>query len=231
MNDHSNDKKTVLEPDPETGTRSDGIRAAIPNALTLARCFMALGVFALLGIGTDPVGPATLAWATGFFVAAAITDALDGYLARRWRVISRFGRVMDPFADKLLVLGTLIVMAGPRFVVPGGDETGTYVASGVEPWMVAVILGRELLITSLRGVAEQDGIDFSATFSGKLKMILQSVGIPVILLVLALGKGEQGTVWRTVVLASAWAMTGATVWSAVPYVARFAGAKRVEAAS
>ena len=96
------------------------------------------------------------------FVVAASTDWLDGYFARRWGLVTQLGRILDPFADKLIICGTFIFLAA----VP---------ASGIAPWMAVVVMGRELLVTGLRSFLEQKGIDFSAEMSGKLKMVLQCV--------------------------------------------------------
>jgi CDP-diacylglycerol--glycerol-3-phosphate 3-phosphatidyltransferase len=112
------------------------------------------------------------------------TDFLDGYLARKWKVEGAFGRLVDPFVDKVLVLGSFIFFAGRNFIVPRpAQELGMHVQtiSGVAPWMVVVILARELLVTSLRGSSEEGGQAFGAVFSGKLKMVFQSVTILAIL--------------------------------------------------
>ncbi|MFN0133509.1 MAG: CDP-alcohol phosphatidyltransferase family protein [Phycisphaerales bacterium] len=205
-----------------------GLRRAIPNALTLARVVLAAAMFGILSLWSITRSPITqpspaLDWvlllAAFLFILAAITDALDGHLARRWRVISVFGRIMDPFADKLLVIGSFILLAGPGFHLPEGQ------ASGVLPWMAAVVLARELLVTSIRGVLESRGVDFSATASGKLKMILQSMAIPVVLVLLALRPSLDPGVARLVPRINFWIMlvtVATTALSGVPYVLRAA---------
>ena len=93
-----------------------------------------------------------------------------------------FGRVVDPFVDKVLVIGSFIFFAGKNFIVPAGP--GKYVVdtiTGIAPWMVVVILARELLVTSFRGLGEGTGQNFGAAFSGKVKMVVQSVTILVVL--------------------------------------------------
>ncbi len=213
------------------------LRKHIPNLLTSARVLMAIGVTALLaGAHTIVVFPAEIltferrwqiarddnGWlllSAGLFLLAAITDALDGFLARRWKVISRFGRIMDPFADKLLVIGTFVMLCGPAFQRVGPDGS-VFSLSRVEPWMVVVIIGRELLVTSLRGVLEAQGRDFSATLSGKLKMILQSAVVPAILITLAFATPWQGTTTRLALDWAVWLTVIATVLSGVPYVRR-----------
>ncbi len=189
-----------------------GIRRSIPNLLTISRIVMAVAFFAILTpIRWSPDDTGVLIGAMVLFVVAALTDAADGYLARRWRVISQFGRVMDPFADKLLVIGAFVLLAAPGFEVEGRQ------ISGVESWMILVILGRELLVTSIRGVLESQGISFPATWSGKWKMILQSVCVPVVLLAMAITPGPDGT-WVTVATVLVWITVVVTAWSGAPYV-------------
>ncbi|MDX9910530.1 MAG: CDP-alcohol phosphatidyltransferase family protein [Phycisphaerales bacterium] len=228
-----------------------GSRRHIPNALTILRLVLAAVVFVLLarfqatglGAGSAHTPDATslqsphasaqraiLLAAAILFILAATTDFLDGYLARKWRVVSKFGRVMDPFADKILILGSFILLAGPNFAISNPDVAGSGDAvalTGVQPWMVVVILARELLVTSLRAALEGSGVDFSATLSGKLKMVLQSVAVPVILLSVAylphwFESASGAIVARTPLPAAiaAWLTTLVTAWSGLPYVVR-----------
>lgn len=194
----------------------------IPNALTMGRLGMAAGVVTLLAISPPLDGQAglrpLLLVAAVLFVVAAATDALDGYLARKWNAISVFGRVMDPFADKILVLGTAVMLATPAFEI--ATDSGRAMAAGFTGWMVVVILGRELLVTSIRGVFEARGIDFSASASGKAKMILQSVAIPACLLAAGLWASDRPTWAGWVVSLLAWGTTLVTAFSAAPYVTR-----------
>jgi CDP-diacylglycerol--glycerol-3-phosphate 3-phosphatidyltransferase len=162
------------------------------------------------------------------FILAAITDALDGYLARKWEVTSTFGRIMDPFCDKVLILGGFIYLAGPRFVVPEWVEVeeGSFItmATGVYPWMVAVILARELLVTGFRGEAEGMGVSFASSWFGKWKMILQSITIPtVIFLVITFKTGGDTALstwarWLCYVLV--YVTVGVTILSGLPYILR-----------
>src|SRR5580692_11505209 len=160
----------------------------VPNALTAGRLVLAAVFFALLGFYQYNTrgSPGLLNIAFGIYVVALVTDFLDGYLARRWKVEGAFGRVVDPFVDKVLVLGSFIFFAGKNFTIPwnipGGIPRNVTTVTGVDPWMVVVILARELLVTSLRGSMESSGQDFGAQLSGKLKMGFQSVAIFVILL-------------------------------------------------
>ena len=202
-----------------------GWRLHTPNALTILRLVLAIGCFIALAQCDFQLGghqPVAALWiAAILFVVAAITDALDGYLARRWHAITRFGRVIDPFADKILVLGAFVMLAGGQFVVVA-EPQGLIAkqVSGIEPWMVIVILARELLITSLRGLVEQQGGDFSAALPGKIKMIVQSLAVPLILITLAISQTPGEGAARQIILATAWLVTLVTAWSAVPYIAR-----------
>src|SRR5687768_13635969 len=161
----------------------------VPNLLTGVRLVLAVVFFAMLayyqyeGRG-DP-------WFlnTAFFIylVALVTDFLDGYLARRWHVEGQFGRVIDPFVDKILVLGSFVFFAGKNFVIQdqiiseGKMLTVVKTITGVAPGIVVILLARELLVTTFRGMSESSGKNFGAAFSGKLKMVFQSITILVIL--------------------------------------------------
>jgi CDP-diacylglycerol--glycerol-3-phosphate 3-phosphatidyltransferase len=160
------------------------MRRHVPNLLTVLRLILAGAFLLVLNAYRFPATyPLALWGAIVLFILAAVSDALDGYLARKWKVESTFGRILDPFCDKVLVLGAFIYLSGPRFVIPAAAARGDFfdMSSGVYPWMVAVMLGRELLVTSLRDQVESTGVKFPARTFGKLKMILQSIGVPVIL--------------------------------------------------
>lgn len=159
----------------------------VPNLLTASRLLLAVVFFALLSRYQYELGNAALLYtAFGVYLVALFTDWLDGYLARRWQVSSTFGRMTDPFVDKVLVLGSFIFFAGKNFVIPHLDPdavpNNVKTITGVAPWMVVVLLARELLVTTFRGVSEAAGKNFGAQFSGKLKMTLQSITVLVILL-------------------------------------------------
>ncbi len=207
----------VATPNPANTSRPTWL----PNALVWLRLVLA-GVFVALLSGSGFPSRAALLTATAIFILAAITDWLDGKLARAWHCITRFGRIMDSFADKVLVLGAFVCLAGPTFAsAQGTGETiVTTQASGVYPWMVILILSRELLITSLRGLVEGEGGDFSAIWAGKWKMIAQSVAIPLILLVLALAPSHPGTTGRWAIDLTVWTTVTITVLSAIPYIRR-----------
>ncbi|TVQ75526.1 MAG: CDP-diacylglycerol--glycerol-3-phosphate 3-phosphatidyltransferase [Phycisphaeraceae bacterium] len=196
------------------------LQRKIPNALTIARIVMAAVFVALLSLYRFP-DTHTWALVTAFllFIAAALTDALDGYLARRWNAVSIFGRIADPFADKVLIIAAFVLLAGGQFTIP--DSTTQ--ASGILPWMVVVIIARELLVTTIRATLEARGIDFSASASGKWKMIAQSVGVPAILLILLIATWSDPDMPRWALLtnsAIAWGVVVITAWSALPYITR-----------
>lgn len=161
----------------------------IPNALTAARLVLAVIFFIMLsyyqyeGRGD----PTFLNVALVIYVVAVITDYFDGYLARKWSVEGAFGRIVDPFVDKVLVLGSFAFFAGKNFIIQdqiaaaGGVTFVVRTISGVPPAVVVILLARELLVTSLRGESEASGQSFGAKFVGKFKMGCQSVTIFVIL--------------------------------------------------
>lgn len=177
----------------------------LPNAITVARLVMTLVLLVIID-QTD--------WwltATGLFILAALSDVLDGYLARAWNQITTFGRILDPFVDKLLIGGSLIFLtARPE--------------SGVTAWLTFAVIAREMFVTGLRSFIERGGRDFSAQWSGKLKMALQSVTVPVCLLSLspelqqALGEGLGW--WELCRSLLLWATLIITVYSGVEYTWR-----------
>lgn len=200
-------------------------RKNIPNQLTMLRLVFAAAFFGVLQMYRYQAEPASALWvlpvATVLFILAAVTDALDGYLARRWDVVSKFGRIMDPFCDKILILGAVIYLGSPRFLDPSAIEAGHVrtMVSGVYPWMVVLVLARELLVTGIRGEVEKAGIDFSANWIGKVKMILQSVVVPLVLIIVMIDPNRPGYEWlgwvRDVLV---YATVIATVLSGLPYI-------------
>ena len=207
----------------------------IPNLLTMLRLVLAAVFFALLAYYRfDADRYVLLLPAIVLFIAAALTDALDGYYARKWQVESKFGRIMDPFCDKVLILGALVFLAGPAFAYPmpvfenniatGRSELVQH--SGVLPWMVVVIFARELLVTGIRGELEGSGHKFGANIWGKLKMILQSAVIPFVLLTVYLIDSEFQFADKLILPRDilVYATIIVTVLSGLPYVT---GAYRV----
>lgn len=178
----------------------------LPNQITLARLGLAIVFFVLLSRYSHRAATVGLLdWATVLFVVAAATDFVDGYIARRFGMTTALGRVLDPLVDKVLICGAFIFMAGASFVDPSGKNV-----TGVSAWMVVVIVGRELLVTGLRGFNEAQGKSFGASLHGKIKMWMQSVAVPTILFLIARepswSLGETGErikltlVWLTVIV-------------------------------
>ena len=202
---------------------------SLPNQLTVARLILAGVFFLILNLYRYPEGPDWAIW-TAFvlFIIASITDWLDGMLARRWHVESQFGCIMDPLCDKVLVLGAFIYLAGPRFVDPVAimepQEFAFHIlrgnmVSGVYPWMVALILARELLVTGIRGELEAHGVKFGANWWGKAKFILQAVVIPIVLVIIwaypRMGRPDWLGLTRNVLV---YVTVFVSVMSGVPYV-------------
>jgi CDP-diacylglycerol--glycerol-3-phosphate 3-phosphatidyltransferase len=135
----------------------------LPNLLTLGR-IAAIPFFVWL---LDSPSPRRCFWASIVFTAAAITDMLDGYLARKLGVVSLLGKFLDPLADKLIVMAALVWM------VPMGR---------IATWVVVLLLAREISVTGLRSVAATEGVIISAGQEGKTKTALQMIGIVALLL-------------------------------------------------
>jgi CDP-diacylglycerol--glycerol-3-phosphate 3-phosphatidyltransferase len=199
----------------------------VPNAITGSRLLLAAVFFVLLGLyqHSGRGDPLLLNLAFAVYLVALVSDFLDGYLARKWQVEGAFGRVVDPFVDKVLVLGTFIFFAGKNFVIQKAVAPVPVVQTitGVAPWMVVLILARELLVTSLRGQGEATGVNFGAAWLGKVKMVLQSVTILVILLYVNYFEVRSGDVElyaRWFRNACIWATIVFTLYSGFGYVRR-----------
>jgi CDP-diacylglycerol--glycerol-3-phosphate 3-phosphatidyltransferase len=130
----------------------------LPNILTLAR-IAAVPIIVVLLIFESKE---TSFWAAAVFSLAAITDWLDGYLARKMEIVTVLGKFLDPLADKLIVMAALIMLI-PLDRVPA--------------WAVFLILAREMLVTGLRSIASSEGIVIAASDLGKYKTIFQMVAI------------------------------------------------------
>ena len=135
----------------------------LPNLLTFGRV-VAIPFFVWL---LDAPTPVRGFWACIVFTAAAITDMLDGYLARKLGVVSVLGKFLDPLADKLIVMAALVWM------VPMGR---------IPAWVVVLLLAREISVTGLRSVAASEGVVISAGQEGKTKTALQMIGIVALVL-------------------------------------------------
>jgi CDP-diacylglycerol--glycerol-3-phosphate 3-phosphatidyltransferase len=183
------------------------VRPAInlPNALTATRIFLVpLLVVVLLtnfegrvilGVRKELIGAA-------IFGLASITDWLDGYLARRRKQVTSLGQMIDPIADKLLTSAAFISL----------------IQMGLAPaWMVAVIIGRELAVTTLRGIAYARGVVIPASPLGKVKMVAQVVAI----LALILGEEERLQPLGQLGYVALWFVVAASLISAGDYYRRF----------
>ncbi len=156
------------------------MRINIPNQITLARLAISILFFALISrVSYRVAAPPTWLLAACFwiFLVAALSDVLDGLLARAWQQVTAFGRVLDPVVDKVLVCGAYVFFCSPHF----WDAAAGRNVTGVEPWMVVLILLRELLVSAIRAQRESQGHDFSAVWIGKVKMFAQCATACVIL--------------------------------------------------
>ncbi|MDU0457242.1 MAG: CDP-diacylglycerol--glycerol-3-phosphate 3-phosphatidyltransferase [Geobacteraceae bacterium] len=180
----------------------------LPNMLTMMRIAAIPLLAALLMSPSKTSG----FWAAAVFAIASITDWLDGYLARRMGIVTVFGKFLDPIADKLIVMAAMVM------ILPFGR---------VPAWMVLVILGREMIITGLRGIASSEGIVIQASDLGKFKTIFQIVAILGLVLhydynwffgvahpLLTVNMHNIGMFYL-------WIATILTIWSGVDYLARF----------
>lgn len=156
----------------------------LATALTLTRIFL-IPVFMALFLSRTGEW-----WAVGVFVLAAATDGLDGYVARARKEITKFGQLMDPIADKLLVCAALLVLV----------ELGQ-----ISSWITMIILGREFAVSGLRIIVASEGVVIPASIQGKLKTFSQIVAIVALLLDFP---------WGGFLL---WIAAGITVWSGITY--------------
>lgn len=183
----------------------------LPNQLTAARFVLALVLFGLIAYEQ---------WLAciGIFVIASITDYLDGYFARKQGLTSTLGRNLDPLVDKVLVCGAFIFLL-PAALASGEEERWLL------PWMVTVIVARELIITSLRSYMEGQSSAFGADWLGKIKMGLQCAALIAIFVYLytrALNTSDGTALWVFARLRDGfiWATLAATALSGVQYLWR-----------
>jgi len=168
----------------------------LPNKLTIARV-IAVPVFVLLYM-TELYIPAF-----AVFILASITDLLDGKIARKYNLVTNFGKIMDPLADKVLVYSAFCLMIEDQ-TIPG--------------WMLIVILAREFTVAGMRTVAAADGIVVAAAMSGKIKTVLQMIAVPFLLAIPVFAN----TVFASPVYYGAyiflWASMVMTVYSGFEYI-------------
>jgi CDP-diacylglycerol--glycerol-3-phosphate 3-phosphatidyltransferase len=174
----------------------------LPNQLTAGRFVLALILFGLIAYES-------WLWCLIVFIVAAFTDWLDGYLARRQNLTSTLGRILDPLVDKVLMCGLYICL------LPFGVE-----GRWLWPWMVTVIVARELVITGLRSWMESHGARFGADWLGKFKMVLQcaaAIAVFVAFLVPA-DSGSWNLFFDWARNSLIWAMVFITLLSGLQYV-------------
>ena len=173
----------------------------IPNILTLGRLVLTV-IFLIMILYApkyysdgDVAFPGFLDWAFIIFVISGLTDIFDGMAARRLKVTSKFGRIMDPLVDKVLVCGAFIC-----FVIIGEPKLFNLdrVALLIVHVLVAgILITREAYVTILRHIAEAKGINFAATMSGKLKMFTQTFAIGTVIIRMAHVQGAAWGYWFT----------------------------------
>jgi CDP-diacylglycerol--glycerol-3-phosphate 3-phosphatidyltransferase len=180
-----------------TATRKGPPVLNLPSVLTSSRFVLGLVLFGLIAF---EAWPACLV----VFALAALTDWLDGYLARKQGLTSTLGRNLDPLVDKVLICGAYI------FLLPLGLPGGW-----LAPWMVTVVVARELIITSLRSFLENRGANFGADWLGKLKMVLQCAALIAVFVQLWLAADVRLEMVRDVLI---YAMLAATALSGLQYL-------------
>ena len=180
----------------------------LPNILTMMRIAAIPLLAALLLTSSKSSG----FWAAAVFALASITDWLDGYLARRMGIVTVFGKFLDPIADKMIVMAAMVM------ILPFGR---------VPAWMVLVILGREIIITGLRGIASSEGIVIQASDLGKFKTIFQIVAILGLILhydynwFFGIAHPLLTVNMHNIGMFYLWIATILTIWSGIDYLARF----------
>lgn len=146
----------------------------LANKLTMMRIFLVPVFLVFIAVRNIPYG---MIVATAVFAIAALTDKLDGYIARSRNQITRFGKLMDPLADKLLISAALISLV-EYHIVPA--------------WVATIIIAREFAVTGLRSLAASEGIVIAASVWGKAKTVAQIIAIICALLNLTYGQGRLG---------------------------------------
>ncbi len=182
----------------KTQNANAAIPMNLPNQITIARLVVSIILFVLFPFQQYVA-------ALICFLVAAGTDWLDGYLARKHNLVTKLGRILDPFADKILICGVFIFLAAePR--------------SQIAAWMAVVVVGRELLVTALRSFMEEQGADFSAKMAGKLKMVFQCLSVIISLCLLATNPDSTPQWLPIAALVAAWVAVISTVYSGAGYV-------------
>ena len=202
----------------------------LPNQLTVGRIAISAAFFVLVGLYDQGAAGGQLMLNVAFwlYIFAGVTDVLDGYLARKMNITSAFGRIADPFVDKVLVVGAFAMLTGSNFVLEPSLAsefewslphwiTG-HMASAIQAWMVVAIVGREFIVSAVRGYSESRGVEFPATPAGKIKMFCQSFAICSVLYQLAHQPAARWAICMKVI--SVWVALVVTVVSGLAYVGR-----------
>jgi CDP-diacylglycerol---glycerol-3-phosphate 3-phosphatidyltransferase len=174
----------------------------LPNQLTASRFVLALVLFGL-------IAAEMWLWCLIVFLIAAFTDWLDGYLARKQNLTSTLGRLLDPLVDKVLMCGVYICL------LPIGVQQGW-----LWPWMVTVVVAREMVITGLRSWMESHGARFGADWLGKFKMGLQCAAVIAVFVAFLAPDfvGSASGIFEVVRNVLIWAMTVVTLLSGLQYM-------------
>lgn len=173
----------------------------LPNKLTVLRVIMI--PFFVLFMLTDLAGGASKYIALALFCLASLTDFFDGHLARKYNLVTNFGKFMDPLADKLLVCSAMICL------IPAGK---------LETWIVLVIIAREFIISGFRLVASDNGIVIAASYWGKFKTVSHMAMIILLILSMCGTAIFTGTVFGIVTAIVKWIAVALTIISLIDYV-------------
>ena len=170
----------------------------LPNKLTLGRVLAVPFFIAAYMFGYYII-------ALILFLAASLTDMMDGKIARSRGLVTNFGKIMDPLADKILVYSAFCLMVA--------DDT-------VPAWVIIVILAREFTVSGIRTVAASEGIVIAAAMSGKIKTVLQMIAAPMLILALALQTTELFKAVYLMAMIFLYASLVMTVYSGVEYLVK-----------
>ncbi len=193
----------------------------LPNILTLSRIPLLFVIVGLLCIG----GFAADVSAFVVFLIAAVSDWLDGYIARKVGAVSNFGKLMDALTDKIIMVGMFVSLLGLKWSVPASETQETLLPQFCV-FFVIIIICREFLITGLRLVAASNGLVLAAERAGKLKTALQMISVSLLLLARALASAgvpavEEYALWtREIGLYAFYGAVALTVYSGTGYIIR-----------
>ncbi len=177
----------------------------LPNKITVSRFVMAVGVFILLSIIVPGSKENSYLWdiILVLYFIAGVSDLLDGYLARKYNLVSTFGRIADPFVDKIMICGTFILL------IP-------HLPGLLQSWMVVVVIGREFLVSGIRGFAESQGVAFPSNQWGKYKTLTQNTTN--LMAFIYLGHFSGIELWKTTIFVLIIAVLFMTVMSGLIYI-------------